>query len=523
MSVLQSGPCQTNPGPLSTRLYRSGWFLFLVLLGVSGYLYLNLFLVTNVPILQSGDQLFFWMNGQRMLYGERPYLEFFQFTPPGADLFYFAVFKVFGVRIWPLNVVVLVLGVALCWVCFVIAEQIMERHLALLSTLLFLTLVYTRMLNATHHCFSVLAVMGATAVLMPGPSFRRLAIAGVMLGVASFFTQTHGVAGLLGITLLLCWQQYRSDHSFGSFWDKERILLLGFTISLLVLYAPFISRVGLKELWFFQVTYVRKIMVHLPETHLLGMPQYFDWRTLPLSFLIGEYSRHVFVYLMLPIVYIMVLVRCRAELQPPHFRLRGTALLGLVGSFLLGELMFSLNWLRLYAVSMAGIILFVWVVGASRRLGHYGVAAVWAVVVLLGLSQPWSKQHQKLITVDLPAGRTAIEPREYEKLSWGMDHIKPGEFFFQATWPGLYIPLSVRNPVFLDTAGTMLNPQWAEQAVQQLEAKQVHYIFWARRLDYPVDSRRPRTANIIPLRTYLQGHYTLVKVFLDGDEVWQRM
>jgi hypothetical protein len=69
--------------------------------GYSGYLYLNLFPLPNLPIWLSGDQTFFWMNGQRMLHGERPYLDFFQFTPPGADIFYFALFKAFGPRIWP--------------------------------------------------------------------------------------------------------------------------------------------------------------------------------------------------------------------------------------------------------------------------------------------------------------------------------------------------------------------------------------------------------------------------------------
>jgi hypothetical protein len=99
----------------ATERQTGGWFVVLMLLGISGYLYLNLFLLPSAPILLSGDQVFFWMNGQRMLHGERPYLDFFQFTPPGADVFYFALFKAFGPRIWLLNLVVLVLGVILCW------------------------------------------------------------------------------------------------------------------------------------------------------------------------------------------------------------------------------------------------------------------------------------------------------------------------------------------------------------------------------------------------------------------------
>jgi hypothetical protein len=140
--------------------------------------------------------------------------------------------------------------------------------------------------------------------------------------------------------------------------------------------------------------------------------------------------------------------------------------LGLVGSFLLGELTFSLNWLRLYAVSMAGIVLFIWVISTTARFRRPSRIGVWVLVVLLGFLQPWFTQHREYITAELPAGRATVEPNEFEKLSWGMDHTKPGDLLFQASWPGMYIPLGVRNPVFLDTASTMFNPQWVERAIQ---------------------------------------------------------
>jgi len=56
---------------------------------VSVYLYLTLFLLPRTPVLLSGDQLSFWMDGQRILHGELLYRDFFQFTPPGTKLVYF--------------------------------------------------------------------------------------------------------------------------------------------------------------------------------------------------------------------------------------------------------------------------------------------------------------------------------------------------------------------------------------------------------------------------------------------------
>jgi hypothetical protein len=508
---------------LECRRPHRPWFVFLMLLGIAGYLYLNLFLVANVPILLSGDQVFFWMNGQRMLHGEQPYRDFFQFTPPGADVFYFFLFKLVGPRIWALNAAVLLLGVALCWVCFVIADQFMERHLAVLSALLFLTLIYTRLLIATHHYFSVLAIMTATAVLMPEVSSWRLAIAGALLGVASFFTQTHGVAALLGFTLLLCWERYHTDNSWRSFWKKETSLLFSFAITLLILSAPFIAAIGIRQLWYFQVTYVHRVMVHPHDlVYLLGIPLYLDWRARPLSFVIGEYMRHVFVYAILITTYLRVLLKFRKNLSPASDFCHGVRLIALVGACLLMEVFLSPNYLRVYAVSMAGIVLFVWLTGTSVQFRRYGLVGLWTLVVFLGLLQPWFTQHRRYVKADLPAGKSAIDPDDFEKLSWGMDNTRSGDFLFEAPWPGMYIPLGLRNPVFLDTAATMLNPRWAEQAVRQLEAKQVHYILWAPRFDYPVDSHHPMTANIVPLRTYLHTHYHLVRVFHDGEEVWER-
>ena len=91
---------------------RTDWPLVFVLLGAATYLYLNLFALPNTPFLLSGDQVYFWMDAQRMLHGERIYLDFFQFTPPGTDLLYAALFKLFGPRVWVTNAAVLALGVA---------------------------------------------------------------------------------------------------------------------------------------------------------------------------------------------------------------------------------------------------------------------------------------------------------------------------------------------------------------------------------------------------------------------------
>lgn len=495
--------------------------LVLLLAGVAAYLYLNLFILPGTPVLLSGDQLFFWMNGQRMLHAELPYLDFFQFTPPGTDLVYFAVFKTLGPRIWATDTVVLLLGVALCWVCFEIAVKLMHRSLAVLATLLFLTLIYSRLLNATHHWFSVLAIMTAVAVLMRGTDAHRLGWAGALLGLASFFTQTHAIAALFAISLFLRDSNVPS-RSGQSFWRMERTLLAGFFIALLSLNAYFIARVGIGRLLYCQVYYVLRVMVHRPETALLGMPEPQTWRTVPVISLVYEYGQYAFVYAMLPIGYALALARSwrrRGSATSGHSEV---ALLAIVGSCLLLELVFSLNWLRLYAVSMPGVILFVWWLAQNLKVRRYALAVVWIGVGCLAVQRVCSTQRHDYVRAQLPGGQCATSVAEYERLTWLSQHSVPGDFLFEAGWPGVYIPLDLRNPVFLDTAATMLNPEWAKRVVQQLDAREVRYVLWTARFNYPIDPRRPWTEHIAPLRSYLHANYQLVHTFPDGEEAWER-
>src|SRR5580693_5658229 len=89
MIVVKDLQWQTEPSQQarpSPRYRDSGWFVFLML-GISGYLYLNLFQLPNLPILLGVDQTFFWMNGQRMLHGERPYLDLSSLRRPARAYF----------------------------------------------------------------------------------------------------------------------------------------------------------------------------------------------------------------------------------------------------------------------------------------------------------------------------------------------------------------------------------------------------------------------------------------------------
>lgn len=495
------------------RLERTLWIL-IVPLGLAVYLYLNLFAFPRTPFLLNGDQAFFWMDAQRMLNGEQVYQDFFQFTPPGTDLIYLGLFRVFGLYVWVTNLMVLALGLALCWVCFSLASEILERRLAALATFLFLVLIYGKLLNGTHHLFSALIVMWATKLGMRHSTPGWLSCVGALLGLASFFTQTRGVMAMLAFATFLAWGWWREKKAWQVLLRQYLGLGFAFVGTLLVLNAHFIFAVGVKNLWYFQITYVRSHMVHGLGTWSLGLP--FTWRQMP------RLATFLVVYVLVPVTYLIVLMRCWRDRAQAGLQLQKVALLSLVGTFLLLEVASSLNWLRLYAVSMPAMILLIWAIGQRENLRKNSVALAWVVIVGLAIHQTWSRQSAEQVIVRVPGGRIAVSPQKSEELQWIARRTKPGQFLFEAGGPQLYLPLHLLNPAFLDEVHTNNEspPEYVYLAIQQLEAKKVPFVLWVPRLDVAED--RAAAVAIAELRRYLRERYYLAQAFSNADEIWER-
>jgi hypothetical protein len=490
----------------------SNRFTAIATVGSAIYLYVNLFTFGGVPFLLGGDQVYFWTYALRMLHGERIYQDFFTMHPPGTDLFYCSLFALFGERVWVTNLAVLVLGVNLCWVCFRIARQIMERHWALLAAWLFLVLVYGKMLNGTHHWFSVLAAMGAVAAILPGTTLWRVVLAGALLGVASFFTQTRGPFALVGFATFIVWDWHLTKGRWRELLTRQALLLLSFLGMLGVLSSYFIATAGFATLWYFQISYVRE---HLARTGGLGLPEVLSWGKLPFL------AQYLWIYLALPIVYAVTLYKCW---RSPATSGRALTLLSLVGICLLAEAAFNVNWLRVFVVSMPGIILLVWVVAETQTGRRYVLGVAWLVLICFGVAQTWSRHAHAEVLVELPAGRVAVRSQAFEKLDWLAQQTRPGDFFFQAAWSSFYLPLRLHNPVFLDLleSSALSSPQYVELTIQQLEAKRVRYILWPPRLDAPDPFYGQKQYHLAPFRDYLHNHYHLARSFSDNDQVWER-
>ena len=478
-----------------------------VLLGSGLYLCFELFSLRGTPFLLGGDEQVFWMNALRMMHGELPYRDFFEFTPPGTDVVYLGAFATFGARIWVPNIVQLLLGITLTCLCFHIARSIMKPAAAAFAAALFLVLDFGRWLDATHHWFSLLAVMAATAVLLSGSTAPRVLICGALLGLASFFTQTRGVVAALGFAGFLVWEGIQQRATGRRHAEQLLRLLLALILTWVVLSSYFIFELGITKLFYFQAVYVLGYVTN--QAHNI-FPADQDVLVWPI--------RQQIVYFAAPVIYAISLWRCsRRAVRSPSIDVRPTMLLTFVGAAMFLEVALSPNWLRVDCVVLPAIILLVGLlVGPAEQLSahahwrRYATALAWIGLIVLGAHEIRSRNLVRSLIIDLPAGRAAVDPSTGEKLAWLVRHTRPGALFFQASYQSLYLPLGLRNPIFafLDR---YTSPELVELDLRQLAAARVRYILWSP-LDQP---RYPK------FEQFLTERYRRVWRFPDGDEVWE--
>lgn len=199
-------------------------------------------------------------------------------------------------------------------------------------------------------------------------------------------------------------------------------------------------------------------------------------------------------------------------------------LVSLVGLFLFLGIAYSPEWVRLCSVSLPALIVFAWFLSSAGRVGRaaaklLGIVAALAVLVQAVLVQ--ATWHRSL---DLPPGRVAfLDAGRSEQMRWLAEHVRAGEYFFQADDANLYFVLGLRNPTEVSflTAAAYTRPEQVSNVIEALERHRVRFVIWFAALDVPRD--RGAGDALGPLRTYLRTHYHLAKSFSpDLEEAWER-
>ena len=518
---------QDTPGAAHSGLSADPkWIAPTVALVSAIFIYLQTFVLPATPRLATGDQGIYLHDATRMLNGEMIYRDYDHFTLPGTDVLYVALFQGFGVRAWIPQLILVILGLALVWLVLSISKKLMHGRAAYLPALLFVTLPFSSYLDATHHWYSLVAILGALAAMLEERTCARLACAGTLLGVATFFTQSMALV-TVGFALFLRWEGIQSKRTWKTVLHQEVSLLAGFlgTISACLVY--FVWKVGFTRIVYYTVIFVAK---YYPadwfnnwRVYLAGRPQLHDWNTWL------DIPAFGLIHLIVPFFYILfpIIVR-RGETLPRELRSR-LMLVYVTGVVLFLTVASAPAYTRLYVVSAPALILIVWYLDSSSdtsrpRTSRLPLRLAWTLVILMMAARPLATQFRWRQILDLPTGRTAFFDRlPYEKCKWLALRTQPSDYFFGDHLIAFALGLRNAGPVPFLRPTEYTRPEEVAAVMQGLENHQVRFVSWYIGLEHERYNRvHPEGDHLAPMRLYLKEHYHVAQTFSNGDQIWER-
>jgi hypothetical protein len=453
-----------------------------------------------------------------MLEGQLIYRDFDHFTLPATHVGYLALFKLFGVRAWVPQAMLIVIGVTTAWLCFEISKTVLGARAALLPSLLFLTLPFSSFLDATHHWYSTLAATAAVAVVTRARTMSRLAWAGAFWGVATCFAQSM-VMGLGGLILFLVWER-RQKHESRSRQIQGVLWASGSFLSVVAIFnVYFIWKAGLSRFAYYTVIFVAKYYradrYNTWTAYLRGRPSLRDWWNW------ADLTAWPLIHLILPLVYVLFLMRFwRDSRKRPDVPWERLMLLNITGLAALLTVVSAPAYNRLYTVSLPALVLLVWLLDSTSGIKRAMVRGLWILGVALIIAKPIVAQFRWRGILDLPTGRSVFfSPALYEHTKWVFERTRPGDYFFGHQVVGF--ALQLRNPgrVAFVRPTDYTRPEQVEDLVGGLEKHHVRFVSWYAGLD---ETAKSAEDHLDPLREYLRNHYRVAAVFPDGAKVWQR-
>jgi hypothetical protein len=519
---------------VAARLKASYAGSTLLVLASSLYLYCFVFFPPFIPVFNGrADYQLYLAPAQRMYQGELIYRDFFEFLAPGTTLVNLLFIKLFGLRLWIPNLLIILLGAGLVWIGVEVSRKLMRPGIALLPSALFLFDARNYLLNPVHYWYSSLAAMAGIAALIERRTPARILAAGFFCGLSSCFTQNRGVAAVVGFAVFLWWDCRQRQTGRREFFRSMAWLAAGFTAILLLVNGYFIWKAGPERFFWCTVVFVLKYY-----------PREADWNSfmvLPGSFQGGSAvpnslqayentARTLFDLAATPCICILVLARYLWGVGKKSWDdWDRPVLVAIVGLFLFLSIAPAPAPPRTVPGLLPAFILLGWLLDSPGKVQR-AFAALCGVGILAvaTFSVIWSRPNEIgiLTTAQGQIGSSENGGSLFPDYEWVQQHTQPGEFFYEALFPDINFYLNLRNPTTLPRvmSSGYTTSQQVEDVIEGLERHQTRYISWNTiYLDRIPEWENPSDDHLQPLRDYIRKHYELVKVLNEpGDEIWER-
>lgn len=481
--------------------------------------YFRSFIFPCIPVVLGGDQVGYFNNGSRFAAGQMPYRDYFEIVPPGTDLVYALLIKAFGVRVWIPNLLMAILAAAAAMLMTWIASRLMQGAMVLLPGLFLAGLVLPASMDATHHWFSAILTLAASAVLLPGTSLRRVAAAGALCGLAACFTQSEGAIAAAALSAYLVFCARRSQWQAGERWRKYLLPIAMAAAVFAAANAYFVRIAGLGR-WLFCLAVYPLRYYSAPSVNNWRVPFYeFRWHAG-----IAMWASFPFLYASIPLVYIAFAVDAvRRSKEDRDESWREALLVAILGFAMLLAIVSAPSVKRLAAASPTAMILLAWLLGRPGRAATVLKALLGGVAVVFAIASPTRVQTRSHSFLVLPAGRAAfLDPAVYEEYRWLRENTQPGQYFFGLAT--LYSAFHMKNPAAIEgyDPSEYTRPEQALALVDALASHPVPLLVLRRSREFLRATESP-SDHLGPFREYVSRNYRLIKTFPTGDDVWQRI
>lgn len=513
---------------------RPRWDLIAVPATACVFVYLLTFVLPATPILNESDHHMFLYEGMRLANGDVMYRDFFQFTFPGSQCWYWAMFTVFGLKYWILPATIVLIAMATAWAGLLVSRDVLDGPARLIPPVIY-TFFGFRWdgLDGTHRMFSPIFILLAVAVLLRRRDRSGMLIAGALCGIASFFTQQRGVYAAAAITIFLIIETLVCSRPTRHLLSNIAAVWGAFSITLAGLCGYFVYSAG----WnlFIDSTLLYPMRYY-------GAAPYNNTATLlaDISGIMGATGASGLTGAIESVLYLFAVPAGYAAFwiyfllrrsSDDRARWRGIVLLATVGTAMTFTIT-APNTSRLFQIAMPGLIVLTWMVvnTAPRSLSglvRAGGMTLMGLSLAIGMMQAFKTQTGDLAYMDTPSGRLAYKsaPIIDQRYGFLIERTQPGDLVFEAYQPYIYFPLHLRNPSRYGQIwpSEYTRPEHVSETVAALITAPPKYILWNN--DY---NKLPREHgdHIGPLSDHLQQTYfpigEVIAIPEGNIQVWER-
>jgi hypothetical protein len=445
-------------------------------------------------------------DARRLLEGQAMYRDFFQFTTPGAQVVYWGLFRVFGVRAWIEDAVMLALAVALIWLTYEISTRVHTGWTALLSPVLLAGVTFRYYRDATHHWFSAVTISAGVLVMLVRRTTARLIVSGALCGLTLFTSQNKGAGMLLGICAFMFYENWPE-------WRVGTRRVFVFVTSAVSVFAscmmPFLLRSGWRV--------VLEDIVVFPLNHYSGVYAN-SWASFMTDWPEGATRRVAFVltYAAVPMAFIAAGLRVLRNRAMSDSDSR-VGLIAFVGAGVFLSVLPAAGGYRVASISSLGFVAGVMLLegaGLYRRVALTSAALFAAAGILIPV-------HIPVRAMQLPIGRVAVPvSRVGESVLWASQNTSNGEAFVGNPILGFAMQYKLPNAVLYPSAGRYTPSEQYDELIAWSELNRPRYIVLhpsAFLSIYPTQSVTTASA----FKKYLETEYKSER-YLGDEEVFCR-